>query len=142
MSLRFKLAINVSITILGIMILLSIGIFALVDHQFTSFFRNLLEAHSQAIQAQVNQGDLSNSTVGLNYTQTSLGIIHQVWNTDQELIAGDTSIIGFTSPLDKTGFIMEGSVSRKVEIDQQPYLVQTTPIETEVGTIGWIQVGL
>jgi two-component system OmpR family sensor kinase len=53
MSLRFKLSLTISLTTLGVAILLSIGIVALVDPQFTLWSQNLLEADTQAIQHQV-----------------------------------------------------------------------------------------
>jgi len=52
MSLRFKLALIISLTTLGTMLLLSVGIIALVEHQFNLLTGSFLETNSQAIQYQ------------------------------------------------------------------------------------------
>ena len=50
MSLRSKLALTISLTTLGIMLLLSVGIIALVDHQFSLMAGSTLETNTQTIQ--------------------------------------------------------------------------------------------
>lgn len=52
MSLRSKLAFTISLTTLGIMLLLSVGIIALVDHQFSLMAGSTLETNTQTIQSR------------------------------------------------------------------------------------------
>lgn len=58
MSLRFKLATTISLTILGIMILLSVVVYALVDQQFADWERSLLQTNAQPTQHQVALNNL------------------------------------------------------------------------------------
>jgi len=52
MSLRSKLALTISLTTLGILLLQSVGIIALVDHQFNLLTGSFLETNTQMMQYQ------------------------------------------------------------------------------------------
>jgi len=142
MSLKVKLALLLTILLIGVVLLWSITMYSMVSVQ-------LMRGVEENLSTNVNEiiKWLRADTIGeLELIEESVTVLpdvsYQVWDLNKHIIAHSKNVADLTYALDPKNLTGQASRFSSVEIGSESTRVLTTPINTEYGQVGWVQVGI
>ena len=142
MSLRLRLTLIYVGMLSGVVVLLSIVVYALVSLQLVNLVDNRLEDGANQIVAHLQADEIGNLVVVSEQTLVSDDYYFQIWSDDGQLLEFSTTARDLTRALDEDGLNQEQLWLSDVLIGQDPYRVLTVPLVVQDQSFGWLQVGL
>jgi two-component system, OmpR family, sensor kinase len=142
MSLRLRLTLVYSGMLSGVVLLLSIVVYALVSLLFTDFVDNDLQDGATQIISFLRADGIGGMQIGSEPLPISDDYFYQIWSTDRQLLDYSVNASDFISALDDDSLSQDELRFSEATIDQVLYRVITVPLEVQGQPYGWLQVGL
>jgi two-component system, OmpR family, sensor kinase len=142
MSLRLRLTLVYSGMLSGVVLLLSIVVYALVSLLFTDFVDNDLQDGATQIISYLRADGIGGMQIGSDPLPISDDYFYQIWSTDRQLLDYSVNASDFISALDDDSLSQDELRFSEATIDQVLYRVITVPLEVQGQPYGWLQVGL
>ncbi len=138
MSLKTKLTLFNFFAFTGVMVILVTTLVCLGLVEFRRMIRNDLQFVSEQIKGELSVED-SNPQKLLD--QIPMELVYQLWDADGKLIESSPQME--SQVLESAALSRQNEVSfNKTRLDSEPIFILTTPIESEVGGINYLQVGM
>jgi two-component system, OmpR family, sensor kinase len=142
MSLRLRLTLVYSGMLSGVVLLLSIVVYALVSLLFTDFVDHDLQDGATTIISYLKADGIGGMQISLDPLPISDDYYFQIWSREGQLLDFSITASEFTSALDEDSLAQGETRFSEATIDQVEYRVITVPLEVEDQPYGWLQVGL
>lgn len=142
MSLRLRLTLIYSVMLSGVVVLLSIVVYALVSLLLIDFVDQDLRDGANHIIAHLWADGIGNIELNPDPLPISENYWFQVWSRDGRLLNYSPNASELTRALDEDGLYQGELTFKDVAIAQAPYRVLTVPLVVQEQASGWLQVGL
>ncbi len=141
MSLRLRLTLIYTGMLSGVVVLLSIVVYALVSLQLVNLVDNYLQVGATQIITSLRADESGNMVVGSEHALVSDGYFFQIWAEDGRLLEFSATASGLTGALDDDGLNQDQLWLNDVMIGEELYRVLTVPLVVQDQASGWLQVG-
>lgn len=142
MSLKLKLALILTILLIGVVLLWSFTMYSMVSVQLMRGVEKNLSTNLQEIIKGLRADTLGELELVEESVTVFPDVSYQVWDNNKQIIAYSENVSDLTYSLDNRNLFGQDSRFSSVEIEGESTRVLTMPINTEYGQVGWVQVGV
>jgi signal transduction histidine kinase len=141
MSLRLRLTIIFTGLLSSVVLLLSVGIYAMVSVVLTNQVDDGLQGSANQIIETMRADTIGGIGFSPGTLQISDAIYYQIWSRDGQLVLYSENAGEFTTALDPTSIGHQQAVFNDAEFNETLYRVLTVPLLVDEEDYGTLQVG-
>ena len=142
MSLRLRLTLVYLVMLSGVVVLLSIVVYALVNLQLVNFVDQDLKSGANQIMTYLRADGIGNIEISTEAIPISEDYYFQIWSFDGLLVEYSSNAGELARAMDEEGLTQDQLWFNDVSIGMVPYRILTVPLVVQNESAGWLQVGL